>query len=134
VTAQDVLDLASRMGIRLRADGPRLRWRCRGPLPSDLRDLLVAHKPGLLAALQGYGPCQKCGRAPDEKGRCWNCFDRPCVGCGRPTGSAYIATCLPCGSRSDAPTGREGSPGSLGGASVTGTAEASGPRPSERLA
>lgn len=103
MTAEEALDEARRRGVRVRAAGPKLRWRCRGPLPDDLRDLLAAHKPALLAVLARTGPCPQCRRDRDESGRCWSCFDRPCASCGRPTGSAFIAHCIQCGSQVDAP-------------------------------
>jgi hypothetical protein len=97
MTAREILDLADVKRVRLWTDGTKLRWQCRGGLPDELRQLLVDHKPALLAALRLPGPCPNCGRDRDRKGRCWTCFDRPCVGCGRHTGSAFIATCISCG-------------------------------------
>jgi hypothetical protein len=38
-----------------------------------------------------YLPCV----CPDQV--CWPCFNRPCVVCGKPTGSALIQTCTACG-------------------------------------
>jgi hypothetical protein len=48
----ELLALAQYRGIELSA-GPegRLRWRCRGPLPEDLRRLLTEHKAALLELL-----------------------------------------------------------------------------------
>lgn len=40
--------------------------------------------------------CRKCGRKTDEKRRCWQCQERICEGCGRSTGSVFIATCNAC--------------------------------------
>jgi hypothetical protein len=103
VTPTEILGLARAKGVYLWAHGAKLRWRCRGYLPDDLRLLFAANKQELLESLRVGGSCRKCGRERDEKGRCWTCFDRPCVGCGRSTGSAFIATCFPCGNGPDAP-------------------------------
>jgi hypothetical protein len=59
----------------------------------DLYEQLSAQKLALLA----YLVCQICRRPLDDKGRCWTCFYRVCeTGCGRQTGSAFIALCLQC--------------------------------------
>ena len=47
-------------------------------------------------------PCPTCKRARDAEGRCWQCHDRSCARCGRPTGSAFIRLCIGCGTREDA--------------------------------
>jgi hypothetical protein len=52
MTADEVLKLAQSWGVALWAGSSgQLRWQCSGPLPADLRDLLVEHKPALLALL-----------------------------------------------------------------------------------
>ncbi len=51
--------------------------------------------PEAAAALMA--DCKACRRPLDAKGRCWRCCNRPCVECGRMTGSALIARCVPCG-------------------------------------
>jgi hypothetical protein len=43
--------------------------------------------------------CPGCNRPTDAKRRCWDCCDRACCECGRPTGSAFIARCYACGHR-----------------------------------
>ncbi len=83
-------------GIELRADGDHLRLRGPAAGREKVRALIAAHKPELLALLTAP-PCPACGKTTDEKRRCWGCHDRPCEVCGRPTGSAFIATCAPCG-------------------------------------
>lgn len=105
MTAPELIALAGRHGVVLWAHGSRVRWRCRGPFLDDLRAQLVAHKDGVLAALRAAGPCPGCRRDRDAAGRCWRCCDRPCVMCGRPTGSAFIATCFPCGNQLPDPLG-----------------------------
>jgi hypothetical protein len=55
--------------------------------------------PGLVKG--PFGNCDGCGRALDDKRRCWRCCDRVCP-CGRLTGSAFIELCWPCGLREGA--------------------------------
>jgi hypothetical protein len=52
MTPDEVLELVRSRGVTLWA-GPsgRLGWQCAGPLPDDLRQLLLEHKPALLALL-----------------------------------------------------------------------------------
>jgi hypothetical protein len=52
MTPAEVLALARARGVQVFAGtGGRLRWRCTGPLPGDLRKLLADHKVGVLALL-----------------------------------------------------------------------------------
>jgi hypothetical protein len=56
VTAAAVLAEARAAGVRLHATPEgELHWRCRGPLPERLRQLLAAHKPELLALMREEG-------------------------------------------------------------------------------
>ena len=52
MTPDEVLELVRSRGVTLWA-GPsgRLGWQCAGPPPDDLRQLLLEHKPALLALL-----------------------------------------------------------------------------------
>jgi hypothetical protein len=48
----ELLKLVRSRGVSVWAAAPdRLRCRCRGPLPDDLRQLVLEHKAGLLALL-----------------------------------------------------------------------------------
>jgi hypothetical protein len=94
-------DLRSR-GIELETDGTRLRWRpaflVTGPLAARIR----THHADLVELLVGpdtLDRCPGCRWPTDSARRCWKCFDRPCVDCGRLTGSALVARCFPCGER-----------------------------------
>lgn len=40
--------------------------------------------------------CPSCKRKVDDRGRCWWCFDRPCVRCGRWTGGCFFPHCIAC--------------------------------------
>ena len=52
MTATAVLELARAAGVELSATPEgNLRWRCRGALPDELREALVACKGGLLKLL-----------------------------------------------------------------------------------
>jgi hypothetical protein len=51
MTARDIITSAQAIGAELWADGATLRWRCPGGLPEELKAVLVAHKPQLLALL-----------------------------------------------------------------------------------
>src|SRR5262245_14781637 len=51
MTARAVLEEALARGVGLQAVGGKLRWRCRGPLPDDLRTRLAAVKTELLGLL-----------------------------------------------------------------------------------
>jgi hypothetical protein len=51
MTAADILDRARAAGVELFATAGRLRWRCRGQLPDELRQLLQANKTAVLRLL-----------------------------------------------------------------------------------
>jgi hypothetical protein len=52
VTPDELLKLVRGRGVLVWAVAPgQLRCRCQGPLPDDLRQLLLEHKAGLLALL-----------------------------------------------------------------------------------
>jgi hypothetical protein len=91
-------DLAAR-GVELRADGEALRYRPAFLVRRAEAEAMRQHKAELLALLAA-GPvltrCPNCGRPVDGRGRCPRCFDRLCVGCGRPTGSYCLQQCLVC--------------------------------------
>jgi hypothetical protein len=101
MNAFDLLrDLESR-GVVLTPDGGKLVVDApAGALNAADRDWLVKLKPDLLVILtrrQGGPSCPTCKRSLDDKGRCWQCCDRQCEGgCGRWTGSAFLAYCLQC--------------------------------------
>lgn len=44
-------------GVRVAPDGPNLRCWCDGPITTELRELVVEHKPALIAALSVW--CSK---------------------------------------------------------------------------
>ncbi len=82
---------------------PFLRGNKEQMTPSLLRYLKL-RRDEIIAKLRPADPppfCRWCGKPVDEKGRCWakKCFSRPCEGCGRNTGSAFIANCFPCGEK-----------------------------------
>jgi len=80
--------------------GASLLWQAAADPPAELLADLATNKAAVLALVRGpNGTCQLCGRPLDDKRRCWGCCDRPCVDCGRLTGNAFIARCLPCGHR-----------------------------------
>jgi hypothetical protein len=93
-------DLRSR-AIELQTDGARLRWRPAFLVSASLERLIRSHKADLVALLAAgwCGPaCPGCGWPLDAAGRCPRCFDRLCS-CGLPTGSYFVARCIPCGQR-----------------------------------
>ena len=98
MTAADLLADCRRRGVDVTAVGDRLRWRCRGGPPADLLNRLRERKAEILATLTAAA-CPACRGPTDAGRRCWRCCDRPCVGCGRPTGSAFIQRCSACGAR-----------------------------------
>ncbi len=100
--AVDLLARCRALGIRLGvgSGGASLLWEAVGDPPADLLADLAANKAVVLTLIRGpHGNCDRCGGALDAKRRCWRCCDRPCVDCGRPTGSAFIQRCVPCGHR-----------------------------------
>ena len=105
MTAEGLLADCRARGIELIAVGDRLRWRSRARLPPELLARLRDHKAVLLAALRPRA-CRTCGSPTDDRRRCWRCCDRPCVDCGRPTGSAFIQRCPTCGNRLNDNSGR----------------------------
>lgn len=92
---RDVLARLSGAGVRVRADGGRLRLECEGGEPETaLLDLVRLHKPALLEYLEAppvYG-CSQCGRFafPEPDFTCYWCrraadavpMGEPCPGCG----------------------------------------------------
>ena len=108
MTASDVLDVCRVRGVELTAAGDRL-W-LRGPagaVDDTLRVELGVHKVKLIAVL--VATCPECKRPTDEKRRCWQCHNRGCEMCGRPTGSAFIAQCVCCGLTGGGQGGTSGS-------------------------
>ncbi len=80
---------AAAVELGVGSGGASLLWEAVGDPPADLLADLAANKAEVLALIRGpHGSCDSCGRALDGKRRCWRCCDRPCVDCGRPTGSA----------------------------------------------
>lgn len=57
------------------------------------------HADGVAGATDGLAVCPNCDGILTEQAVCWKCCDRPCAGCGRPTGSAFILYCWPCSYR-----------------------------------
>jgi hypothetical protein len=115
MSASDLLASLRSLGVDLQTDGTRLRWRPPSAVGPELRERILANREALLGLLIAPGAplaapgagiatgppnaaaCPSCRRPLDLKGRCWRCCDRACARCGRPTGSAFIATCCPCG-------------------------------------
>ena len=92
-------DLRSR-GIDFETDGQRLRWRPTFMVSPRDALLLAHHRPAVIHLLtSGWTApaCPVCRRTLDSAGRCPRCFDRPCVVCGRMTGSYCIQRCVACG-------------------------------------
>jgi hypothetical protein len=84
------------LGVELFAAADALRFRSPGGRFSDeLKASIRLYKPEIVRLIRSA--CPTCGRPVDDKARCWVCHDRQCVGCGRPTGSAFIASCVSCG-------------------------------------
>jgi hypothetical protein len=100
-TAAELLARCHALGIELGVGtGGTLfwEWEADADPPADLLGDLAASKAAVLALVRGpHGNCHQCGRPLDDKRRCWRCCDRLCASCGRPTGSAFIETCNPCG-------------------------------------
>jgi hypothetical protein len=98
-----VVELLARcraMGIELGvgAGGTSLVWEADAEPPADLLADLAANKAAVLPLIRGrFGNCDHCGRALDDRRRCWRCCDRLCSSCGRATGTAFIELCLACG-------------------------------------
>jgi hypothetical protein len=98
VIPAELLAVLRAAGVRLSADGERLRCRApAGVLTPELRSRLSEHKAALLAALKNNPGlrCPECGK-PLAADRCWNCAKYRRCACGRNTGSAFISICLPC--------------------------------------
>lgn len=99
---------AADLELGVGSGGASLLWESAADPPADLLADLAANKAAVMALVRGpFGNCDSCGRALDGERRCWRCCDRPCVDCGRATGSAFIARCLPCGHRCN---GNQGDP------------------------
>jgi hypothetical protein len=98
MTAAGLLARCRELGIELGvASGNALLWEARADPPADLLADLAANKAAVLSLVRGpHGNCPHCGRALDDRRRCWRCCDRLCP-CGRPTASAFIELCNPCG-------------------------------------
>lgn len=90
-------------GYGLRVDGDRLivtppHGR---KLNEDLATSIREAKDELIKLLSTG--CVKCRRPLDKNGTCWKCESRPCVGCGKNTGTPFIATCVACGNKDEQP-------------------------------
>src|SRR5262245_54917437 len=93
------------LGVELQADGDRLRWRPKEAVGAELLAEMIANKSDLIALLNAPSVCCPLCKGPmDERKRCWHCCERICCECGRLTGSAFVATCVPCGNRLPEPT------------------------------
>jgi hypothetical protein len=100
MTAAELVGRCNALGVELGAAGDAIVWEAHFDPPDELLAALKANKAALLALVRGpYRNCVQCGRALDEKRRCWRCCDRVCVECGRQTGSAFIQRCITCGLR-----------------------------------
>jgi hypothetical protein len=99
MTAPELLVRCRILGIDLAADPDGfLAWATDADPPAELLAELTENKVEILALIRSpFGNCGQCGCAADAKRRCWRCHDRPCVNCGRPTGSAFIQRCIACG-------------------------------------
>jgi hypothetical protein len=98
VAAADLIAECRAAGIELHAGHDTLHIRAKpGVLDPRLRDRLKACKRDVIRLVRSQ--CPTCARSLSEKAQCWKCDDRQCEGCGRLTGSALIANCVPCGNR-----------------------------------
>lgn len=96
VTPADLLAGLRAGGFTVAATGDRLRVSPASRLSATDRAAIRGHLSALVR-LVGVGPCcPRCRRPVDAKRRCWACCDRACEVCGRPTGTAFVATCLTC--------------------------------------
>ena len=88
-----------RRGIRLSATADRVHWlSVAGAVDDSLRGSLAVHKAELVRLLSAT--CPDCHHhLDDSRRRCWRCFTRLCVGCGRNTGTPFVARCIACGDR-----------------------------------
>jgi hypothetical protein len=101
MTPAELVGHCRTLGVELGAAGDAIVWEAGFDPPDDLLAALKANKAAVLALVRGpHGNCVECGRALDEKRRCWRCCERVCVGCGGQTGSAFIQRCIACGFRS----------------------------------
>jgi hypothetical protein len=92
MTAAELLaDLTCR-GFDLAREGTGIRIAPASRLTPELRAAVLERKAELLA----LGSCPACARLLDAGRRCWGCNYRACEGCGRDTGSPFIALCLAC--------------------------------------
>src|SRR5947209_3724969 len=92
-------DLQAR-GLTVSLDGAHLRVAPAARLTPELREVILAHKAELMAALrqaaaeaaleeeergrrESLPRCPHCQASLDRKARCWRCCDRLCSRCGR---------------------------------------------------
>ncbi len=67
-----------------------------------VRPIVAEHRDEIVNRIQaGRLVCKSCKKILDERFVCWTCQDRPCVVCGRLTGTPFIMTCDPCALRGD---------------------------------
>lgn len=100
MSATVVLRKLHRLGVEVQAEGGRIRWRPKEAVGPGLLTELIANKDDLIALLSApVVRCPSCNGPMDERRCCWRCCDRICSGCGRLTGSAFVASCVPCGNR-----------------------------------
>ena len=97
VTARELLAALRSRGVSLETDGRRIRYRPAALVDADTAATIQALKAELVPLLNPEF-CGGCGGRVDAVRRCYVCCDRPCLACGRLTGSAYVQHCIPCGS------------------------------------
>jgi hypothetical protein len=104
MTASALLDLCRSRGVLLSIVGGSLKLRGPTEALQELKLLVGERKAEILALLK---PCPGCSK-PMDRDRCWQCGYRACEGCGRDTGSVFIAMCLLCQYRSGPSSSRAG--------------------------
>jgi hypothetical protein len=124
VVVERLLAACKKRDIQLGAAGDTLCFSAPvGALTAGLRKALAENRTAILAALRAAEPpaptpatspvqppavgnqpravdpacCPSCHKPLDAKARCWRCHYRTCGGCGKDTGSAFLALCITCG-------------------------------------
>jgi hypothetical protein len=99
MTTDELCAALKELGIRVTVDDgtPHLRGV---NIPDVLVKVAKFHREELIRRFgprpKPQGGCPSCHGPTDARGACWKCCNRICCDCGGPTGSAFIATCIPC--------------------------------------
>jgi hypothetical protein len=116
MSAALLLEEVRGLGVTLFVEGGSVRWRGpKGVMTPELLARLSEQKAAILLMLKAAVDPEDEEEAKEEAKKpkahylpcgcpteiCWPCCNRPCVMCGKLTGSAFLSLCTRCGLEGD---------------------------------